>query len=161
MGKTTPKELVLFSLTSLSVLAAASTYFCTAVFSPFTVYILLMNLEISTLAVSKNNLWTAACWKTSQNPQFRSVCLNKRIKEINLLWPKDLSISEILLQCAPNLHQQVSFFFINYILTELNLIHTTEKKGNTVLQRHINFYFTSKVVRPGIFQVKACRKFHV
>lgn len=56
MGKTTPKELVLFSLTILSVLAAASTYFCTAVFSLFIIYILLMNLEISTLAVNKNNL---------------------------------------------------------------------------------------------------------
>lgn len=51
MGKTTPKESVLFSLPILSISAAASTYFHTMVFCSFTLQRLLMNLEINTLAV--------------------------------------------------------------------------------------------------------------
>lgn len=57
MGKTTPKELV---LPVLSVLAAASIYFHITVFCSFTIQILLKNLEINTLTVSKNNPGTAA-----------------------------------------------------------------------------------------------------
>jgi len=55
-GGKNPKESVLVALTILSILTATSVCFPTTEFSSFTIHILLMNLQINTLAVSKSNL---------------------------------------------------------------------------------------------------------